>query len=76
MAQGGARGQNLEHLIIFFLICFSFSFMDSFVFRQHALFMVDFLSVTLDHTVQCPKVGPHGTVSQGWTTRYSVPRWG
>ena len=49
------RGQNLEHLIIIF--CFSFSFMDSFVFRQHVLFRVDFLSVTLDHRVQCPRVG-------------------
>ena len=55
MSQGGARGQNLEHLIIFF--CFYFSFMDSFVFRQHVLFRVDFLSVTLDHRVQCPRVG-------------------
>ena len=34
-----------------------FSFMDSFVFKQHVLFRVDFLSVTSDHRVQCPKVG-------------------
>ena len=34
-----------------------FSFMDSFVFKQHVLFRVDFLSVTLDHRVQCPRVG-------------------
>ena len=53
--QGGARGQNLEHLRIFFG-CFSFSFMDSFVFKQ-VIFRVDFLSVTLDHRVQCPRVG-------------------
>ena len=33
-----------------------FSFMDSFVFKQ-VLFMVDFLSVTLDHRIQCPRVG-------------------
>ena len=33
-----------------------FSFMDSFVFKQ-VLFRVDFLSVTLDHRVQCPRVG-------------------
>ena len=33
-----------------------FSFMDSFVFK-HVLFRVDFLSVTLDHRVQCPRVG-------------------
>ena len=34
-----------------------FSFMDSFVFKQQVLFRVDFLSVTLDHRVQCPRVG-------------------
>ena len=35
----------------------SFSFMDSFVFKQQVLFRVDFLSVTLDHRVQCPRMG-------------------
>ena len=34
-----------------------FSFMDSFVFKQEVLFRDDFLSVTLDHRVQCPRVG-------------------
>ena len=34
-----------------------FSFMDSFVFKQQVLLRVDFLSVTLDHRVQCPRVG-------------------
>ena len=34
-----------------------FSIMDSFVFKQQVLLRVDFLSVTLDHRVQCPKVG-------------------
>ena len=34
-----------------------FSFMDSFLFQQQVLFRVDFLSVTLDHRVQCPRVG-------------------
>ena len=34
-----------------------FSFMDSFVFKQQVVFRVDFFSVTLDHRVQCPKVG-------------------
>ena len=34
-----------------------FSFMDSFVFKQQVLFRVDSLSVTLDHRVQCPRVG-------------------
>ena len=33
------------------------SFMDSFVFKQQVPFRVDFLSVTLDHRVQCPRVG-------------------
>ena len=31
--------------------------MDSFVFKQQVLFSVDFLSVTLDHRVQCPRMG-------------------
>ena len=34
-----------------------FSFVDSFVFKQQVRFRVDFLSVTLDHRVQCPRVG-------------------
>ena len=34
-----------------------FSFMDSFVFKHQGLFRVDCLSVTLDHWVQCPRVG-------------------
>ena len=34
-----------------------FSFMDSFVFKRQVIFRVDFLSVTLDHRVQCPRVG-------------------
>ena len=34
-----------------------FSFMDSFVFKQQVLFRVDYLSVALDHRVQCPRVG-------------------
>ena len=35
----------------------TFSFMDSFVFKQQVLFRVDFLSVTLEHNEQCPRVG-------------------
>ena len=31
--------------------------MVSIVFKQQVLFRVDFLSVTLDHRVKCPKVG-------------------
>ena len=31
--------------------------MDSFVFKQQFLFNVDFHYVTLDHRVQCPRVG-------------------
>ena len=34
-----------------------FSFMDSFVFKQQVLFRVDFLFLTLDHRVQCPRLG-------------------
>ena len=34
-----------------------FSFMESFVFKKQVLFRVDFLSLTLDHRVQCPRVG-------------------
>ena len=30
--------------------------MDLFVFKQHVLFRVDFLSMTLDHRVKCPRV--------------------
>ena len=55
MPHGGVRGQNLEHLIIYIFLLL-FSFMDSFVFRQHVLLRVDFLSVTLDRRVQCPRV--------------------
>ena len=36
------------------------SFMDSFAFKQQVLFRVDFLSVTLDHRVQCPQGGAIG----------------
>ena len=34
-----------------------FLFMDSFIFKQQVLLRVDFLSVTLDRRVQCPRVG-------------------
>ena len=57
MAQDGTRSQNLGHIRFFFLICFYFSFMESFVFEQQVLFRVDFLSVTLDQRVQCAMVG-------------------
>ena len=30
---------------------------DSFVFKHQVRFRVDFFSVTLDHRVQCPRVG-------------------
>ena len=33
------------------------AFMDSFVIKYQVLFRVDFLSATLDHRVQCPRVG-------------------
>ena len=61
MPGGGARGQNLEHLRIFFFFHF-FSYMElfifeSFVFEQKALYRADFLSVTSDYRVQCARVG-------------------
>ena len=31
--------------------------MDLFLFKQQVLLRVDFLSVTLDHRVKCPRVG-------------------
>ena len=31
--------------------------MDSFLLKQQVVFRVAFLSVTLDHRVQCPRVG-------------------
>ena len=34
-----------------------FSLIHSFVFKQQVLLRVDFLSVTFDHRVQCPRVG-------------------
>ena len=48
MPQGGARGQNLGHLRLFFC-------MKSFN-EQHVPFRV-FLSVSSDRKAQCPKVG-------------------
>ena len=41
MLHGGARGQNLGHLKMYF-----FSFLESFVFEQQVLFRADFLSVS------------------------------
>ena len=61
MPEGGARGQNLEHLIICF--CFSFSFMDSFVFRHYVLFRVESLSLSLSLSLSV--FGPQGTLPQG-----------
>ena len=59
MHRGGAKGQNLGHLriYIYFFLYFHFSFMESFVFEQKALYLADFLSVTSDYRVQCPRVG-------------------
>ena len=42
MQGGGARGQNLEHLMIFFSFAF-FTCMELFVFEQQVLFKVDSL---------------------------------
>ena len=38
-------------------VCVRVCVLDSFVFKQQVLFRVDFLSVALDHRVQCPRVG-------------------
>ena len=64
MHRGAAKGQNLGHLriyiykYIYIFLCSYFSFMESFVFEQTALYRADFLSVTSDYRVQCPRVGP------------------
>ena len=61
MPGGGARGQNLEHLRIFFsslfFSCMELFIFESFVFEQKALYRADFLSVTSDYRVQCARVG-------------------
>ena len=60
-ARGEARGQNLEHLRIFFSFtffsCMELFIFESFVFEQKALYRADFLSVTLDYWVQYPGLG-------------------
>ena len=38
-------------------VCVCVCVLDSFVFKQQVLLRVDFLSVALDHRVQCPRVG-------------------
>ena len=43
MQGGGARGQNLEHLRIFYFFFAFFSCMELFVFEQQVLFKVDSL---------------------------------
>ena len=64
MPGGGARGQNLEHLRIFFFFlffsCMELFIFESFVFEQKALYRADFLPVTLDYRVQCARVGRGG----------------
>ena len=64
MPGGGARGQNLEHLRIFFFFhffsCMELFIFESFVFEQKALYRADFLSVTSDYRVQCARVGRGG----------------
>ena len=56
MPQGGTRGQNQEHLKIFF-VAFNFLLWIHLYLNNRYFFRVDFLSVTLDHRVQCPRVG-------------------
>ena len=54
MPRGRARGQNLEHLRIFFI--FFSSCMELFVFEQQVLLRELTLSVTSDLRVYCPGV--------------------
>ena len=60
MPGGGARGQNLEHLRIFFSFtffsCMQLFIFESLLFEQKALYRADFLSVTSDYRVQCVRV--------------------
>ena len=56
MLHGGARVQNLGHLLFFF----TFFFLNGIIqFKQqvHILLKIDFLSETSDCRVQCPRVG-------------------
>ena len=69
MPQGGARGQNLGHLNFFyfafiflfvtsdcsFFVVAFLSFAESFVVKQHTLFGVDFIHISMisDVKVQC-----------------------
>ena len=54
---GGVRGQNLEHLRFFFDF-FAFNFLNAIIqLKQQVPFRNDFLSVTSDCRVQCPRVG-------------------
>ena len=58
MPQGGARGQNLEHLGIFYFVAFFFLLcIHLYLNNWFFLGLTKFLSVTLDHRVQCPRVG-------------------
>ena len=61
MPGGGARGQNLEHLRIFFFSlffsCMELFIFESFVFEQKELYRADFLSVTLYYRVQYARFG-------------------
>ena len=56
MPKGGARGQNLGHLRIFYFFLLLFFLYGIIQFEQHVLFRV-FLSVTSDRKVQCLTVG-------------------
>ena len=55
MPWGGARGQNLEHLRIFY--AFIFQLWNHLYLNIRYYYRVDFLSVTSDYRVQCPRVG-------------------
>ena len=56
MPEGGATGQNLEHLRFIFFLLF-FSCMELFVFEQQVLFRIDSLSDPLVTTLGFSALG-------------------
>ena len=57
MPPGWGKGLKSRTSLIFFLIFFKFSLMESFVFEQKYYLGLTFLSVTSDHRVQSFRVG-------------------
>ena len=57
MPQAGARGQNLEHLRIFVICCFHFSFTDLFVFKNIYYLWLTFSLSLLTVGFSAPRLG-------------------